>query len=412
MKHRITKGPVFCVRGTEMAELDLNIGIIGGGIAGLTAAVVLRQRGAQVTLYEQSDALSEVGAGIQISSNALRVFRALGLKVARYGAPVKPEAVRLLDGLTGANLSQVPMNTGPDRQYMLFHRADLISTLADAAATAGVDIQLSTEAQVADKGNGLFGVQTDEGIADFDVVIAADGVRSPTRAALLGGHTPKFAGQVAWRGVVKAAKFPDLGKSPDQRVYVGPDRHVVVYPLRGGKLVNVVAIQEETDWVAEGWNFHDDAAQMRAAFAGWCPFVTKLLEQVENPIKWGLFVHDPLPTWSKGNAVVIGDAAHPMVPFMAQGACMGVEDAWVLADRLTGATDIPAALTAFAAERLPRTTKVQKTARRNGRLFHMSNPIKRRITHLGLRLIGKVAPDLLAQRFDWIYGHDVTGKGL
>lgn len=387
----------------------LKIAVIGAGIAGLTTAIALRQRGADVTVCEQAATLSEVGAGIQISANALCVLTALGLSPEDAGKPVKTTAVQMIDGISNRKLAQLPMNTDAKLPYYLFHRADLISMLADGAILAGVELMLGHPAQVDVGPFGEYRITIDGSEPqDFDLIVAADGVRSPTRLNLLAGDDPEFTGQAAWRGIVSAADAPQFQGVPRQRVYVGPKRHVVIYPLRGGELINVVAVTQRDTWTDEGWNFRDDPQNLQNTFAGWCPDVTDVIKRVEDPIFWGLFSHRPLTRWSDGNTVILGDAAHPMLPFLAQGACMGIEDAWVLADCVSKSADIDAALTDFEAIRKPRATAVQQASVANGRLFHIDTPLKRRVAHAGIDMIGRFAPHIIRRRYDWIYRHDVT----
>jgi salicylate hydroxylase len=244
-----------------------------------------------------------------------------------------------------------------------------------------------------------------------EVAIAADGLRSPARAAHFAATPPRFTGNVAWRGLVDAAGLPDELHRPVARVTMAPGRHLVTYPLRGGRLVNFVAVEERAAWTAEGWMQPDDPANLRRAFAGWTGAAGALLAAVESCHLWGLFDHPPLPHWAAGRLALLGDACHPMLPFLAQGATMALEDAWVLADELDLARDPARGLAAYEAARLPRATRVQRAAARNGRVYHL-RPGLRDAAHLGLGLASTLAPGLLAGRFDWLFGADVTRIGL
>ena len=188
---------------------------------------------------------------------------------------------------------------------------------------------------------------------------------------------------------------------------MGPGRHVVSYPLGGG-LRNIVAVEERRRWVEESWNLRDDALTLRTAFADFCPLVRGWLDQVEECWLWGLFRHPVAAQWHGRGAVILGDAAHPTLPFLAQGAVMALEDAWVLAEALAGHDTPEAAFIAYQAARAPRCAAIVEAANRNARNYHLSG-VSRSVAHLGLRAISGLAPDKLLGRFDWIYGHDVTG---
>ncbi|GLQ34816.1 monooxygenase [Amylibacter marinus] len=385
-----------------MALTQMRIGIIGAGIAGLTSAIALTRRGADVEIFEQAEDFAEVGAGIQISANALRVLTDLGIDLKDAIPCGTPQAVNLR-GARGMLLSRTPLNTQPDHPYYQVHRADFIALLAEQARAAGVTLNMGQPA-LADGGAGSIRIN---GVAhDFDLVVAADGVRSPTRMAFLDGIEPAFTGQVAWRALVPMPQGAEVWR--DTNVYMGLGRHVVFYGLRDQTLLNIVAVERRKSWTAEGWDIPDSGANMRAHFLGFSADVRAALDQVTAPKLWGLFDHPPLNSWSRGNLVVVGDAAHPMLPYMAQGACMGIEDAWVLADSLDQTTEIPSALQRYEMLRKPRCSALQRAAKSNGRLFHISNPLARRTATVGLKITSTLAPGLLRRRTDWIYNHDVT----
>ena len=379
--------------------MTLNIAIIGGGIGGLTAAIALRQKDFSVTLFEQAAKIGEVGAGLQISVNAVRVLNALGLNPQNWPCS-KPKSVTLHDYKHGRIVAKVAMNSTADVPYLQFHRADLIENLMQAAIKAGVSLKLGTQvSNITDKAE----------VADqsFDLVIGADGVRSTIRDQFYDAEKPRFTGQIAWRALVSSNDLP-RSFSQNTHVYMGPNKHLVMYPLRDGKLINIVAVEERNTWTDEGWNHAGNADELRHLFSGWCGNVTTLLDAVKDPIVWGLFAHPTLHSWIKNRLVLLGDSAHPMVPFVAQGACMAIEDAWVLADQLAKNADIGTALQAYQNIRKPRATKVQQTALKSGRIYHTANPLARGLLHTGMRLSAQMAPSVMAGHYDWIYDHDVT----
>ena len=382
------------------------ITVLGAGVAGLATALALARKGASVTVLEQADAIREVGAGLQISPNAAVVLRALGLGQGLDALNARAMAVELRDGLTGeAVLTMDLARLRPDQGYHFLHRADLIDLLAGAARAAGVQIRLLQRIETVDLSGPRPRLVTALG-AEFapDILIGADGLHSPTRAALNGPAKPFFTHQVAWRALIPATP----GDAIVAEVHMGPGRHVVSYPLRGGSLRNIVAVEERSKWVEEGWSLRDDPMEMRLAFDRFSPRVRGWLDQVEDVYLWGLFRHEVALTWVKpmaeGAAIILGDAAHPTLPFLAQGAAMGLEDAFTLANALeTG----PAGLTQWQTTRRARTTRIVAAANGNARAYHLSGPL-RGLAHIGLRLGGAVAPGFALSGYDWLYGHDVT----
>ncbi len=381
----------------------MNIAIIGAGIGGLTAAIALKRHGAAVTVFEQAPEISEVGAGIQISANAIRVLTKLGLTPFEWPYSA-PKAVHLCDYKMGRVVSKVDLNTSRNEPFLQFHRADLIGALYDEAQRSGVGIKL---------GQTIDNLTTNGDLAgqEYDLIVGADGVRSQTRGTFFKSQAPVFTGQVAWRAILDAdatsAQFQNK-----THVFMGPHKHVVIYPLRGSKQINIVAVEERAEWVEEGWNHLGDPKQLCTLFKGWADPLCTLLQKIDAPIAWGLFAHPSLETWANDRIVLLGDSTHPMVPFIAQGACMAIEDAWVLADQLVKKADISQSLQAYEAIRKPRATKVQETALKSGRIYHEANSIKRKILHTGMQIASRIAPQIIARHYDWIYDYDVTKSGV
>jgi salicylate hydroxylase len=389
-----------------MSLIGQSVTVIGAGVAGLAVARALALRGAQVTVLEQADAIREVGAGLQISPNGAVVLRALGLQAALDGASIRGQAVSLIDGPTGDEVTRLDLaRLRPGQGYHFLHRADLIDLLLAAAREAGVDLRLLSRVTAVDLSGPRPVVTLEEGRQlEPSLLIGADGLHSRVRAALNGAEQPFFTGQVAWRAVIPG----DPGAAPVAEVHMGPGRHLVSYPLRGGALRNIVAVEERSRWAEESWTLRDDSMDMRLAFAGFSPRVTGWLEQVQDPWLWGLFRHQVAGSWvSPKGVAILGDAAHPTLPFLAQGASMGLEDAWVLADALTRHDTLAAALAAYQATRKPRTTRIVAAANANARAYHLSG-LARIIGHVGLRLLGRLSPGAMLRRFDWLYDHDVT----
>ena len=361
--------------------------MIGAGVAGLTAALALARRGARVIVHERAGALREVGAGLQISPNAGRVIAALGLDAAFEAVSLRSQGVRLQDA-AGRPVARLDFAAHrPDAAFRLVHRAALVGMFETAARAAGVEIRLGAPV---------------EDLPEVPLLVGADGLHSRTRAALNGAEAPFFTRQTAWRALIR-----DPGDdAPLAQVFMGPGRHLVSYPLAGG-LRNIVAVLERDAWQAEGWSQADDPAHLRAAFAGFGGPVPGWLARVEEVGIWGLFRHEVAPRWQDGRRVILGDAAHPTLPFMAQGAAMAIEDAWVLAACLDAEPDQAAALARFQALRAPRCAAIVAAANANTRNYHLAGP-KRLIGHAALRAASALAPGRLLSRFDWIYDFDPT----
>ncbi len=239
------------------------------------------------------------------------------------------------------------------------------------------------------------------------LLIGADGLHSRLRVALNGVEKPFFTHQVAWRALIPC----EAGAAHVAEVHMGPGRHVVSYPLRGGTLRNIVAVEERRKWADESWSLRDDPMDLRLAFEEFGPRVRGWLDRVEDPWLWGLFRHPVARSWYRatphGAAVILGDAAHPTLPFLAQGASMGLEDAWVLAEALATHDSLAAGLASYQAKRKPRTARIVAAANANARAYHLGGPL-RSAAHTGLRMLGSLAPNAMLGRYDWLYDHNVT----
>ncbi|WP_127900261.1 FAD-dependent monooxygenase [Solirhodobacter olei] len=391
-----------------MSLIGQRITVLGGGVAGLAVAVALARRGAQVTVMEQAEAIAEVGAGLQISPNGVAVLKALGLGEALAAVGTRAVAVTLRDGPTGEAVLRLDLaRQKPSAEYLFLHRADLIALLAEAARGAGVRIRLLQKVETVTLGAHPPRLTTAQG-AEIEVplLIGADGLHSRTREALNGRVAPFFTHQVAWRALIPC----EAGAEPVAQVFMGPGRHLVSYPLRGGRLRNIVAVEERHRWAEESWSATDDPLALRLAFEGFSGPVPGWLEQVEAVNLWGLFRHPVAARWHGHGAAILGDAAHPTLPFLAQGANMALEDAWVLAAMLAGHDSAEAAFAAYQQARAARVTRIVAAANANARNYHLKGPM-RLAGHLALRLGGRIAPGLALSRFDWLYDFDVTATG-
>lgn len=364
----------------------------------------MARQGIAVTLLEQAPALTEVGAGLQVSPNGMAVLKHLGLGAAlRNKNAVEGQAVELRDYAQGDPVARLDLKRlRPDQPYMFLHRADLIDLLAGAAKRANVTFELGATVAAVRPGETPQVQMTDGSTRRAELVVAADGIHSVARALLNGADTAKFSGQVAWRALV-----PNTVAHPDEaHVTMGPGRHLVSYPVRGGQLVNLVAVEERADWAAEGWTQRDDPAHVQAAFAGFGGRAAEMLKAVQDVTLWGLHLHPVAQNWHQGGVALLGDAAHPTLPFLAQGANMALEDAFVLAQAATkGQGDW---LEGYQVARKPRVTKVIRAAERNAWRYHLRPGPVRSAAHMGLRVASRMTPGRMIGAFDWLYGYDVT----
>lgn len=379
--------------------------IAGAGLGGLTAAIALARRGVQVHIYEQSPVLGEVGAGIQLSPNAVKVLRALDVERSLQPFAFEPENAVIRNGANGAQFVSLPLKGAAEQKYgapyLHIHRADLHHVLLDHATKLGVKITLDHTLSGYDE-NGFVDA------APADISIAADGVRSPN-ALQMNEHQPaRFTGQVAWRGVIDAANLPPGTIPPDATVWTGNGQHIVTYYLRGGSLVNFVAVEERTDWQDASWTATGDVTVLRRVFSGWDTRIETLLSAVAEVNIWALYDKPELARWSDGPVVLLGDACHPTLPLLAQGAAMAMEDAYVLSSCLAKTTDVQSAFLQYEAARKPRTTLLQQKARGNADLFHKRGPFGGLVSTAKLNVARMLPARLAALPFDGIYAYDAT----
>ncbi len=375
--------------------------IVGGGIGGLASAVSLRRAGLRVSIIEQATAFEEVGAGLQLSPNATRVLRDLDLLPALEAVAVAPEALEIRDGHSGRLIATCPYGPAAARlgaPFLVAHRADLHRVLVDAARSLGVRFEMGARLEGMEASEGAaVAVASRDGEAlpiEADILVGADGVRSTVRAQLGGSAAPVFANRVAYRATVPGAG----GGRPAVKLYLGPEAHLVTYPVRGGDTVNIVAVVKADQPVAR-WSEPGSASTVHAAFATWADEVRALLAGAAEYRCWGLYDLDPMPRWGAGRATLLGDAAHAMLPFLAQGAAQAIEDAAALTAALGQAATAEFALRAYETARRPRTARIQREARTSGAIYHLSGPARMaRDAFIGL------TGSRLLERYEWLYG--------
>jgi salicylate hydroxylase len=380
--------------------------VIGAGIGGLAAAIALARRGVAVTVLERAEAIREVGAGLQVSPNGLAVLRALGLEKRLFDrGAVRGQAVVMQAFDRAGDVARLDLMRLPeDQTYLFMHRADLIDVLAQAAREHNVSFEMGVQVQTVTTGDIPELTLADGSSRRAELIVGADGIHSIARQTLNGKDDAFFTGQVAWR-----ATIPNTVGHPDvAMVTMGAGRHLVSYPLRGGQMVNLVAVEERKDWANEGWNHADDPAHLRAAFADFDGMAADMINAVEATTLWGLHRHPVAPVWQSGGVALLGDAAHPTLPFLAQGANMALEDAWVLADHVCEGG--VAALPAYQIARAARVKRVIKAAEGNAWRYHLRPGPVRWAAHSALRIGSRLAPMRMLGAFDWLYGVDVTAR--
>ncbi len=402
-----------------------NILIAGAGIGGLCAAVSLIKQGFSVSIYEQASCLGEVGAGLQISPNAMKVIEALGISEQVRQVSFTPEHAVLRHYQTDEVYLKAELGAAAlaryQSSYLHLHRADLHKILYEEAKKLGVVCHLNSKITHFEQDQQTVRIMLENGSSyTGDLLIGADGIRSSVLEQLQMSprfqskkEPPTFTGQVAWRGVVPANKLPKNLIKPDATVWVGPGRHLVTYYLRGGDLVNFVAVEERKEWVQESWSTKGDVQELQKTFADWHPEVTQLLSEVEHTFLWGLFARKPLKKWHLDRVVLLGDACHPMLPFMAQGAAMALEDGFVLARELSAFgldnnQNVEQALMRYTNLRLPRTSKIQAMSSANAGLYHMKGGALGRLHLKMIRMVSNALPSVVSAKLDPVYGFDVT----
>jgi salicylate hydroxylase len=392
----------------------MRVAIIGGGIGGVALARGLQARGIEFRLFERAAAFAEIGAGVQITPNAVKVLKALGLAERLAHVGFLPEAMVGRNWQTADELFSTPLKaTAPSlfgAEFYHVHRADLHAILgADLAIDS---LRFGARCVGVEGGErGATAVFEDGTRYQADLVVGADGIHSAVRASLWGADKPRYTGHMCWRALVPVDTHPLPYVSPDASFWMGPNAHVVTYYVKGGAAVNIVAVGESPAWVKEGWTEPSSTEELLSFYAGWHPNLIRLFENTDRAqtFKWGLFDRDPMDRWSVGRATLLGDAAHPMLPFLSQGAAMAIEDAYVLARALEHFDgEIPAALAAYEAERRPRTARVQLEARERGRTYHLSSPEEQRQRDLEYQREQARNPNAVGIRAEWIYEYDAV----
>ncbi len=386
--------------------------IAGAGIGGLAAALALLQRGFRISVFEQAPELMEVGAGVQIAANGSRLFMALGLREAmeRVVCPAEMKEVRIWN--TGQTWKLFDLGADSIARfgapYWFVHRGDMHRVLMNAVLALEPSAIHAGKRCVGfhDDGAGvtleLAGGETVRG----DAVIGADGVHSTIRHLLFEAGKPEYMGIICWRGLARMEDLPEELRRPVGTNWVGPGGHVITYPLRRGEIMNFVGFGERDDWKVESWTEKGTKAECAADFPRWHPLVHEIIAKVDQPFKWAMVGRAPMTAWTKGRVTLLGDACHPMLPFLAQGANAALEDGIILGRCLDAYQDVGTALQRYEAARVERTTKIVEGSLANARRFH--NPALADPQEAINYVDTEWQPDKVRMRYDWLFEYDAT----
>ena len=392
---------------------SLPVLIVGGGIGGLAAALALASKGIRTQVIEQAPEFKEIGAGIQLGPNVFRMFEVLGLTEAVSKLAVFPENLIMLDAMTGEEVTRIPLDAGFRAKfkhpYALIYRPDLLSVLYEACRSCNL-ISLDTSQKVVavdERADGV--IARTSGGRDYAgaALIGADGLWSTIRQIVVGDGKPQVAGHITYRAVLPTSEVPEHLRRWSMTFWAGEKVHLVIYPLRGGELYNLVAVFHSSRY-EEGWDSFGDPAELNERFANTCEPVRTLLGKIESWRMWVLCDRPPIKDWSRGRITLIGDAAHPMLQYLAQGACMAIEDAVCLANRVEAIPgDYASAFKAYQEARYLRTGRVQIMARVYGEFYHASN-VARELRNM---MLSARTPEQAFESMEWLYGEDFGPTG-
>ncbi len=379
--------------------------VIGGGIGGLATAIALAGKGYDVRVLEQAPVFQEVGAGIQLGPNVFRMFAALGITSDIAPLAVFPESMMLRDSITGEEITSIPLGQRFEQRfefpYAVIHRADLHDGLLRACRRSSrITLEASTKViHIEDRGDRVWVATEASGIYDGAAVVGADGLWSTVRAQFVNDGKPRVSGHIAYRAVLPVAEFPEHLRLPSMVIWAGEKTHFVHYPLRGGQLFNLVAVFHSSRY-EEGWDSYGDPAELHERFSGTCREVRTLLEKIESWRMWVLQDREPIRHWTFGRVTLLGDAAHPMLQYLAQGACMAIEDAVCLANQAEASRgDLAAAFKAYEQARYLRTARVQIYARLYGEVYHAAGVVR----EVRNQMLSSRTTEEAYEGFAWLY---------
>jgi salicylate hydroxylase len=389
------------------------VAIIGGGLGGLAACLAFHRRGIEAAVHEQVGELGEIGAGLNLSPNALKALRALGVEDDAIDIGFQPRDQVVRSWRSGRVLGRQQRGGNVVERFgaifISIHRADLLDVLARAVPESR--IHLDSQCVGVETRGDVAAVRFADGTEiEADIVIGADGIHSAVRDSLFGQIAPTFTGCICWRGMVPVEAVADTGCDiEDVSAWWGPHGHVVHYPVRRGELINFVAHLNSDAWTEESWNHECGRDEVMEAYARWNKTLRRLIESSERYYKWALYDRDPLERWGEGRITLLGDSAHPMLPYLGQGACMAFEDACILAEAVAHAPDTPAdALRDYERIRMPRATRAQLGSRHRAKENHLASPIARFRRDLKMAWRNRFGADKSPNQSEWLYEYDVA----
>ena len=396
-----------------MSDSLTNFGIIGAGIGGLALSIFLRNIGHSVTVFERSSIISSFGAGVQLSPNGVKILRLLGVEEATTKLASSAESLIIRRGENNKLIAQIPLGQNSMNRYqapfLQIHRSDLTSVLFQKALQCKVNFKFGNEAVVKTVNEQYSSITSGGQNFCFDSVIAADGVHSITRKKFFKESEPRFLNQVAYRAMIPLDQVPISWRKPQIKMFLGRGSHVVVYPLSSRSVLNLVLCNDERVWTSDGWTNSADSFEICDRF---CDFkeVSDILDKITSAQKWGLLGYENKRDWHLKNLCLLGDACHPMLPYLAQGANQALEDAASLAHYIFQgpSNKISKAFELYGKDRRDRVIRVQKASRQNAKLYHLSNSVLRFFVYSVLSWVSMVNSSFLLSKLDWLYNHKIS----
>jgi salicylate hydroxylase len=391
----------------------LKVAIVGGGLGGLAACLAFHRRGIAADVYEQVGELGEIGAGLNLSPNALKALRSLGVEDAAIDIGFRPGDQVVRSWRSGRVIAR--QRRGGDivdrfgAIFISIHRADLLDVLARAIPERRIHLGARcTGAET--RGDVAVARFADGSEIEADIVVGADGIHSAVHGSLFGSIAPTFTGCICWRGMAPIETVAHTGcDTENMSAWWGPNGHVVHYPVRRGELINFVAHLNSDAWTEESWTYECGREEMMEAYGRWNRTLLRLIEASDRYYKWALYDRDPLETWGVGRVTLLGDSAHPMLPYLGQGACMAIEDACVLAEAVARSPDAPEdALRDYERIRKPRATRAQLGSRHRAKENHLTSPFARLRRDVQMAWRSRFGRDKSPIQAEWLYEYDVA----